>query len=102
MPFITEEIYQKYFKRFEKTKSIHLTEFSKIDINEKIKAGDRFIEVLSQIRQEKTKAKKAMNAEIVLTLSKKDKTKMKSVLEDLKNVTNALEVKEGKFKVEFV
>ncbi len=102
MPFITEELYQKYFKRFEKAKSIHLTEFSEINVSEKIEAGDRFIEVLSQIRQEKTKAKKAMNAKIVLTLSKKDKTKMKSVLEDLEDVTNASEVKEGKFKVEFL
>ena len=54
------------------------------------------------VRQEKTKAHKPMNSEIVLTLEKKDKTKLKNVLSDLKDVVNASEIKEGKFKVEFV
>ena len=29
MPFISEEIYQEHFKKFEKIKSIHLTEWPK-------------------------------------------------------------------------
>ena len=32
MPHITEEIYQDYFKQFEKTASIHITELKKIDL----------------------------------------------------------------------
>ena len=43
-----------------------------------------------------------MNSEIILTLEKKDQEKLKEVIEDLKDVTNAKEIKEGKFKVEFV
>ncbi len=101
-PFITEEIYLGYFKKFEKTKSIHLSEFSDIDIKEKTSAGDLMIKIISKIRQEKTKAKKSMNVEIILTLDRKDYKILKNFLEDLKDVTNAKEIKEGKFKVEFV
>jgi len=104
MPFITENIYQNYYKKTEKTKSIHLTEFENIEIKDdkKIKeTGDLFLKLLSKIRQEKTKAKKAMNAEIVLSLNKKDIKSLKNMTEDLKDVMNVGEIKEGKFKVEF-
>ncbi len=102
IPFITEEIYQNYFREFEKDKSIHITQFSKIDIKEKTDAGDLFIDVLRRVRQEKTKAQKPMNVEIILNLDKKDYGILRELLEDLKAVTNAKEIKEGKFKVEFV
>ena len=102
MPFITEELYHGYFKKFEKTKSIHLTNFSKINIKEKIDAGDLMMKIISKIRQEKTKAKRPMNAEIILTLEKEKLNEFKLFLDDLKNVTNAKEIQEGKFKVEFV
>lgn len=102
MPFITEEIYQENFIKVQKTKSIHLTEFSKIDINVKTDAGDLMLEIISKVRQEKTKAKKAMNSEIILTLDKKDNDKLKSVLEDLMDVVNAKKIKVGSFGVEFV
>ncbi len=104
-PFITDEIYQKHFKKFEKEKSIHLTEFDSINIKEDkkiIESGNLFMEVLGNIRQEKTKAKKAMNAEIILTLEKVSLDKLKEVIEDLKDVTNAEEIKEGKFGVKFI
>jgi len=63
---------------------------------------DLFIEILAKVRQEKTKAQKPMNAEIILTLEKKDKEKLKEMLEDLKAVANAKEIKEGSFKVELI
>jgi hypothetical protein len=44
-----------------------------------------------------------MNAEIILTLEKEDYEEIKSVLEDLKNVSNAKVIREGKkFEVEFL
>ncbi|MBT7238133.1 hypothetical protein HN865_04755, partial [Candidatus Woesearchaeota archaeon] len=58
--------------------------------------------LLSKIRQEKTKSKKAMNAECIITLDKKDFENANNLMKDFKNVTNAKEIKEGKFKVEFV
>jgi len=102
MPFITEEIYQEHFKRFEKVKSIHLTKWPEYRKEEKTQEFDLFIETLSKIRQEKTKAKKSMNAEIILTLEKEKISSLKEMLQDLKDVTNAKEIKEGRFKVEFI
>jgi len=57
------------------------------------------LEIISKVRQGKTKVGKPMNAECVLTISNKEK--LKDVLEDLKGVTNVREIKKGKFKVEF-
>ncbi len=105
MPFITEEIYQEYFRKTEKAKSIHISEWPE---NEKFKEGgfniwSLFILNLSKVRQEKTNAKRPMNSEIILTLMNDSHKDLKDVLEDLKNVTNAKEIKEGKqFRVDFV
>ncbi len=110
-PFITEEIYQNYFKKTEKEKSIHLCEWPKYkksykaltNIGESIFGNnfDRFVNVLAKVRQEKTKAEKPMNAEIVLSLDD-DYILLERMFGDLKNVTCAKEIKESEFKVEFV
>ncbi len=106
MPFISEEIYQEYFKKNEKTKSIHVScwpEYTDSEEKGHIKIIEKLYFILSQVRQEKSKNKKAMNSEIVLTLSKEDYQEIKSVLEDLKNVVNAKAIREGKkFEVEFL
>ena len=73
-PFITEEIYQKYFKKSEKDKSIHISTWPKTDIkiNKKIeKSGNLFIKILTKVRKEKAKAQKSLKAEIILTIDKK-------------------------------
>jgi len=102
MPFVTEEIYQTYFKKFVKEKSIHLTKWPDVKIINESKVFDLFLDVLARVRKEKTEAKKAMNSEIVLTLSKKETDDLYNMLDDLKNVTNAKEIRTGKFKVEFL
>ncbi|MEK6820642.1 MAG: valine--tRNA ligase [Nanoarchaeota archaeon] len=102
-PFITEALYQKYYRENEKEKSIHIAGWPELDFkeNKKIREeGDLFVEVLSRVRMAKSKAQKSMKAEIILAVEKKDK--LKNMLEDLKSVVNAREIKEGKFKVEFV
>ena len=43
-----------------------------------------------------------MNSEIILTLSKENIKALKNMKEDFKSVTNAKEIKEGKFKVDFI
>ena len=106
MPFVTEEIYQTYFKKTEKDKSIHVSDWPKSE--EQIKDipchtdFDFFVEVLSKVRQEKTVAQKSMNSEIILTLEKNIVKKLGETLQDLQDVTNTKEIKEGKFKVEFI
>jgi valyl-tRNA synthetase len=105
-PFVTEYIYQEYFRKTEEEKSIHLTRWPKI--YGKLKKLDKWVAdrhfywILRLIRQQKTAAKKSMNSEIILTITKEDKSKIKDLLIDLKRVSNAKEIKEGKeFKVEF-
>jgi len=115
MPFITEEIYQTYYRKHEKTKSIHLCEWPKFDkkllenwidkdMNIKSFVNRWFLlkNQISQVRSIKTENKKPMNSEIVLILNKKTYEDLKSLLSDLKNVLNAKEIKEGEFKVEFI
>lgn len=107
-PFITEEIYQTYFKN-EKEKSIHLAKWplseKTKEYKEKTKSLDLFLAILSKIRQEKSTAKKPMNTEIIVYLPKEQMSKLKNLIEDLKDVANAREIKEtkeDKLKVEFV
>lgn len=64
MPFITEEIYQQYFRKNEKTKSIHISEWPE---EEKIKDSSDFgiiVNNLSFIRQEKSKNKLPLNCPV--------------------------------------
>ena len=101
-PFITEEIYQEHFKKFEKDKSIHISSWPKYkDEKYDDKIFDTFTNLLSKIRQEKSKNQKAMNAEITLTLEKETTKELEETIEDLISVTNATELKVGTFKVEF-
>src|SRR3989338_4304332 len=117
MPFVTEEIYQEHFKKTEKNKSIHVSVWPKFyDMHKGKWQWDEedwrelgwvnrwyvYRDTLSKIRSKKTQNKKSMNSEIILTLDKKTYNALKEFLEDLKNVTNAKEIKEGEFKVEFV
>lgn len=108
MPHITEELYQIYFKKGEKTESIHISKWPKVDTknkeaNKKIeKAGDIAIDIISKVRQFKSKNNKSLKTEIILTIDSKNKNIVKPFIEDLKAVTNAKEIKYNKFKVEFI
>ncbi len=103
MPFITEYIYQEHFKKYEKDKSIHLSKWPSEKIINKSEDFDLLLEVISKIRKEKTKANKPMNAEIILTLEKNIQKELHKMIDDLRAVTNAKEIKEGKqFIVDFI
>ncbi|MFQ5531992.1 MAG: class I tRNA ligase family protein, partial [Candidatus Nanoarchaeia archaeon] len=105
-PFITEEIYQNNFKKHEKQKSIHLCAWpEKIDVKGKKNDEEKWnklIKIITKIRQEKSNAKKSVNAEINLTLNADDLSVVKDVEEDFKTVMSVKELNKGKFKVEFV
>ena len=102
IPFITEEIYQEYFKKDEKIKSIHISNWPEAKNPKSANDFDFFCDLLAKVRQTKSSAKKAMNAECVITLTKQNKKALEGMLDDFKNVTNAKEIKEGKFNVEFI
>ena len=116
MPFITEYIYQKHFKKHEKENSIHLSEWPEInkkklekwvetDVSKEILIANRWnslVSQLSKIRTIKTENKKTLNSEIILTLDEKVSKALKKYLPDLKRVVNTKDIKEGEFKVAFV
>jgi valyl-tRNA synthetase len=102
MPFICEEIYQNNFRDFEKEKSIHISSWPKTSSEVSSDLFDSFVSLLAKIRQEKTNSQKAMNSEINLSLDKEELEKFSDLIDDLKNVTNAKEIKKGKFSVEFI
>ena len=102
IPFATEAMYQEHFRKSQKDTSIHLSAWPKSSRAGKSEAFDLFLEVLSQIRQEKTNNQKPMNAQVIIWLDKATTKKLGTMIEDLCGVVAAREIKEGKFKVEFV
>jgi len=100
IPHITEEIYQLYFKKHEKQESIHISEWPtqfKIVDKKTERIGDEFIQILNKVRKFKTQNKLPLKHEITLTIP--NKNKLKDVLEDLKAVTKAKEIKQGKLNI---
>ena len=91
-----------YFRKNEKIKSIHVCEWPKLEKAGKTDEFDLLVDILGKVRQAKSQANKSMKAEILLSIEKKDKNKLREMLNDLQHVTNAKEIKEGKFKVELV
>jgi valyl-tRNA synthetase len=102
MPFITEEIYQEYFRKNEKVKSIHISEWPEA---EKIKDSSDFnilVSDLSLIRQEKSKNKFPLNCPVKEFITPNYKI-INKYEEDFKSASGAIVIKLGKeFKVEFV
>ena len=105
-PFITEEIYQNHFKKYEKQKSIHIESWpSEIKVKkykDDNKIWLKLLEIVTLVRQEKSRAQKSMKAEIILTLPEEDQKLLKSVMKDLKAVTNAKEISSGNLKVDIL
>ncbi len=105
-PFITEEIYQQHFKKYEKEKSIHLTNWpEKIRIKESKdddKKWARITEIIASVRQAKSNAKKSMKAQVILALPKEDINFLEDVLDDIKAVTCSKEINEGMFNIEIL
>ena len=98
MPFITEEIYQKYYRKNEKDKSIHISKWPEYNKNSKINESFLFFkDMLFLVRKKKTEKKISMNAEITLTLPKKNKEALESkeLMEDFKNVIKATNINGG-------
>tara|TARA_Y100000310_G_C20704257_1_gene833405 strand:- start:6657 stop:9011 length:2355 start_codon:yes stop_codon:yes gene_type:complete len=103
IPFITEEIYQVYFRKNEEIKSIHISSWPKFSKNATFsKDFEFFCVLLSKVRQLKTNSQKSMNSKIKINFSKKDIESLGSMKEDFISVTNASKVSEGNFKIEFL
>lgn len=93
MPFITEEVYQMYFKGFEKKESIHITdwpEYKKSLVDEEAeKTGDLAVQIISEIRKHKSTQKQSLKVEIeslTINCTKEEKKLVELVLDDIKVV----------------
>ncbi|MCI6542567.1 MAG: valine--tRNA ligase [Firmicutes bacterium] len=67
LPHMTEEIYQSYFREFEKTKSIHLCEIGRINkqtSKDVIIGGDEAVQIVSKIRQFKSENNLSLKEEL--------------------------------------
>lgn len=105
MPHITEEIYQNFFRKFEKEISIHLTRLQPIDIKaepEIVEKGDLVMEVVSRVRAFKSENKLSLKTKLSsITIVAENLQFFKDCQQDILAVTNAekIDFKTGNFEV---
>jgi valyl-tRNA synthetase len=102
MPYVTEEIYQMYFNKFEKAKSIHICKWPDAgEPDEAIeKAGETLKTLIASIRQYKQENGISLGKEVkTISIDTKD-SELKEVIEmfklDLQGVSRAGALKFGK------
>ena len=98
MPFITEEVYQVYFKGVEGFESIHVSDWpsfnKKLLFEKEEKAGDLAVRVVSDIRKHKSEKGLSLKTElgrVEVSCSDEDKKLLELVVEDVKAVGNVKE-----------
>jgi len=100
MPYITEEIYQLFYKETEKDKSLHLSSWpdydSKLVFEKEEEIGDRLIEVIAEVRKIKSENKISLKEEVKELVLDLKEEEVKDFLDDLKAVTKAKKVSFGK------
>ena len=93
MPFITEELYQAYFRQHEKAKSVHLAKWPELKMHDEHaeKVGDFVVEVLDFVRKKKSEKKASLKTPVKnLTIRAKIEEKDFEEIElDLKAATSA-------------
>ncbi len=109
VPFITEDIYQNFYKEFEGEVSIHRTSWPEVQkefVDEMlVEVGNKFIEVVGTVRKFKAEKQVSMKTELenlVITCSNEVKEFIEDSILDLKAVTSAknIEFVSGEFDVE--
>lgn len=100
MPHITEELYQRYYSKTEKSKSIHVSDWPKVNpklINDKLEAvGDNMVLIVAEARKTKSSSGKSLKhpvKNLVLNISEKD---AKPFMHDFKAATIAENIEFGK------
>jgi len=95
-PFITEELYQYFFKKHEKIKSIHLTKWPDLDLidEKKEKIGDFMVYVMQHVRRAKTEKNLSLKNPVkkVICKGKITKAEFEKVKDDLYATTSAEEI----------
>lgn len=100
MPYVTEEIYGYYFSNKEKKKSIHVSNWpeynSKLIDKKKEELGDKLVEIISEVRKEKSKKSLSLKEPVKELIVPFKESEIKDFIEDLKAVTKAEKVTFGK------
>tara|TARA_Y100000310_G_scaffold281722_1_gene302365 strand:- start:64 stop:2478 length:2415 start_codon:yes stop_codon:yes gene_type:complete len=95
-PFITEELYQLFFKKHEKINSIHLTKWPDLDLidEKKEKIGDFMVYVLQHVRRAKTEKNLSLKNPVkkVIAKGKITKADFEKIRSDLIATTSAEEI----------
>jgi valyl-tRNA synthetase len=103
MPHITEEIWQTFFKKFEKEVSVHTSEWP--GFNEKLidedneKTGDMAVSIISFVRQYKNKRGLALNApveKLTIECDSDIQKKLEDVFDDIKGTVKLNNIGFGK------
>ncbi len=99
MPYITEEVYQKFYLQFEEEKSIHNTSWPEVNLDyvndDLIELGNNFISIVGSVRKFKSENQVSMNSALeYLNINCDNNTKLfiEDSIEDLKAVTGAKEI----------
>ncbi|MBW2965376.1 valine--tRNA ligase [Candidatus Woesearchaeota archaeon] len=98
LPHITEAVYQMYFAQYDKHKSIHVSEWPKVEeslFNEDAeKTGELVCEILAAVRKFKSEQKVSLKKPVKVTLSCSDEQKrmIESAKDDLASTANATEL----------
>lgn len=103
IPYVTEEIYQKLFREYEKEVSIHISSWPEYEENlidkEAEEIGDVAVAIISFLRQYKSSKGLALNAPIEkLTIECNDelKKKLEKIFDDIKGTMKVKEIGFGK------
>ncbi len=101
--FITEELYQKFFRKTENEISVHISNWPEVDISlidkDAENSGDSAVAIISALRNWKHENKLPLNAElkeVVLELSKKDKDLLEPFLDDIVQTSKTKKLVFGK------
>ena len=102
MPFITEEIYQEHFKKYEKKKSIHICEWPEVGKEKSTKDWGIIKNNLSKVRQAKTEKRVPLNfASGAVSIPTKEYSIIKNYEESFLAASGAACVKaDKKFKID--
>jgi valyl-tRNA synthetase len=106
IPFVTEEIHDVYFAENEKEETLHLSNWPEPDValdNVTVeKVGDRFVEILGELRKFKSDNGKSLKEEVEVVLIEDDFKLLEKCMDDFKATTNARSVESGKeFSINF-
>ncbi|MBI2076588.1 MAG: valine--tRNA ligase [Candidatus Aenigmarchaeota archaeon] len=110
MPHATEEIYQMFFRQFEKSKSIHVSRWpaSGEAYQEEERLGDMAVEIISALRKYKTSKSMSMNKELervvidnnaIKPLADVIKTTMKIKQIDFAHIEGGIETENSRLEV---